>query len=215
MRRLLGWRTVIQQNLGNVQPSKMCSDTCDAESPKPMAKRFESLADYGPATLYILMEVARRILECAVFVPPQQPAEPFTRAKGARRIGHVLCPPTPDYRVKELQSMTPTAISTSTARRIACPLTVQYRFLVVPCNDFERHPRLVSCLNSDPSWAHNLMLPGIPWSSLGILTVVGSICKLGVRRSNAPEDHSSKSVKPTSRERYGNTEPSPRSWGKA
>src|SRR5271157_5516371 len=35
------------------------------------------------------------------------------------------------------------------------------------------------------------------------------LCKLGVRRSNAPEDHSSKSVKPKSRERYGNTEPSP------
>ena len=32
---------------------------------------------------------------------------------------------------------------------------------------------------------------------------------MGVRRSNAPEDYSSKSVKPTSRERYGNTEPKP------
>jgi len=32
---------------------------------------------------------------------------------------------------------------------------------------------------------------------------------MGVRRSNASEDYSSKSVKPTSRERYGNTEPSP------
>ena len=36
---------------------------------------------------------------------------------------------------------------------------------------------------------------------------------MGVRHSNAPEDHSSKSVKPRSRKRYGNTEPSPRNWG--
>ena len=36
-----------QQNLGNVQPGKMYRDTCVAESPKPMAKPFESLADYG------------------------------------------------------------------------------------------------------------------------------------------------------------------------
>ena len=35
--------------------------------------------------------------------------------------------------------------------------------------------------------AHNLMLARIPWSSLGILIIVGSLCKLGVRRSNAPE----------------------------
>jgi hypothetical protein len=60
VRRLLGWRTMIQQNLGNVQPGKMCSDTCVAESPKPVAKPFESVADYGSATLYILMEVATR-----------------------------------------------------------------------------------------------------------------------------------------------------------
>ena len=40
---------------------KMCSDTCVAESPKPMAKPFEGLADYGSATLYILMEVARSV----------------------------------------------------------------------------------------------------------------------------------------------------------
>lgn len=26
-----------------------------------------------------------------------------------------------------------------------CPLAVQYEFLAVPYNDFERHPRLVSC----------------------------------------------------------------------
>jgi hypothetical protein len=38
---------------------------------------------------------------------------------------------------------------------------------------------------------------------------------VGVRRSNAPEDHSSKSVKPTSRKRYGNTERSPGNSGKA
>ncbi len=50
-----------QQNLGNVQPGKMYRDTCVAESPKPMAKPFESLADYGSATLYILMEVARSV----------------------------------------------------------------------------------------------------------------------------------------------------------
>ena len=58
MRRLLDWRTMIQQNLGNVQPGKMCSDTCVAESPKPVAKPFESVADYGSATPSILMEVA-------------------------------------------------------------------------------------------------------------------------------------------------------------
>ena len=51
------------------------------------------------------------------------------------------------------------------------------------------------------------MLPRIPWSLLGILIM--ELLQLGVRRSNAPEDHSSKSVEPTSRERYGNTEPSP------
>jgi hypothetical protein len=45
VRRLLGWRTMVQQNLGNVQPGKMCSDTCVEESPKPMAKPFESVAD--------------------------------------------------------------------------------------------------------------------------------------------------------------------------
>jgi hypothetical protein len=44
-----------QRNLGNVQLGKMCSDTCVAESPKPVAKPFESVADYGSATLYILM----------------------------------------------------------------------------------------------------------------------------------------------------------------
>jgi hypothetical protein len=27
VRRLLGWRTMAQQNLGNVQPGTMCSDT--------------------------------------------------------------------------------------------------------------------------------------------------------------------------------------------
>jgi hypothetical protein len=46
---------------------------------------------------------------------------------------------------------------------------------------------------------HNLMLPRIPWSLLGILIM--ELLQLGVRRSNAPEDHSSKSVEPTSRER--------------
>jgi hypothetical protein len=40
VRRLLGWRTMIQQNLGNVQPG-MRGDTFVAESPKPMAKPFE------------------------------------------------------------------------------------------------------------------------------------------------------------------------------
>ena len=45
VRRLLGWRTMVQQNLGNVQPGKMCSDTCVEESPKPVAKPFESVAD--------------------------------------------------------------------------------------------------------------------------------------------------------------------------
>jgi len=40
-----------------------------------------------------------------------------------------------------------------------------------------------------------------------------SFYKLGVRRSNAPEDHSSKSMEPKSRERYRNTEPSPRNGG--
>ena len=32
---------------------------------------------------------------------------------------------------------------------------------------------------------------------------------MGVRRSDAPEDHSSKSVEPTSQERSSNTGPSP------
>jgi hypothetical protein len=41
---------MVQQNLGNVQPGKMCSDTCVAESPKPVAKPFESVADYGSST---------------------------------------------------------------------------------------------------------------------------------------------------------------------
>jgi hypothetical protein len=27
VRRLFGWRAMTQQNLGNVQPGKMCSDT--------------------------------------------------------------------------------------------------------------------------------------------------------------------------------------------
>jgi hypothetical protein len=58
VRRLLGRRTMIQQNLGNVQPGKMYSDTCVAESPKPVAKPFERVADHGSATLYVLMEVA-------------------------------------------------------------------------------------------------------------------------------------------------------------
>jgi hypothetical protein len=47
VRRLLGWRTTIQQNLGNVQPVEMCSDTCVAESPKPMTKPFEALLITG------------------------------------------------------------------------------------------------------------------------------------------------------------------------
>src|SRR5712672_1093264 len=55
------------------------------------------------------------------------------------------------------------------------------------------------------------MHPKIPWSPLGILIM--ELLQLSVRRSNAPEDHSSKSVEPTSRERYGNTEPSPRNSG--
>jgi len=42
---------------------------------------------------------------------------------------------------------------------------------------------------------HNLMLFRIPSNFLGILSC-RSFCKLGVRRSNAPEDHSSKSVEP-------------------
>jgi len=45
VRRLLGWRTTIQQNLGNVQRGQMCNDTCVAERPKPVAKPFESVAD--------------------------------------------------------------------------------------------------------------------------------------------------------------------------
>ena len=40
-------------------PGKMCSDTCSVES--PMEKSFESLADYGSATFYVLMEVARSV----------------------------------------------------------------------------------------------------------------------------------------------------------
>ena len=39
----------------------MCSDMCIAESPKPVAKPFESVADYRSATLYILIEVATRV----------------------------------------------------------------------------------------------------------------------------------------------------------
>jgi hypothetical protein len=37
----------------------MYSDTCVAES--PMAKPFESLLNYGSATLYVLMEVASSV----------------------------------------------------------------------------------------------------------------------------------------------------------
>jgi hypothetical protein len=43
VRRFLGWRTMIQQNLGNVQSGKMRSDTCVVESPKTVAKPFESV----------------------------------------------------------------------------------------------------------------------------------------------------------------------------
>ena len=49
---------MIRQNLGNLR-RKMCSDTCSAES--PMAKSFESLANYGSAAFYVLMEVARSV----------------------------------------------------------------------------------------------------------------------------------------------------------
>src|SRR5713226_8420893 len=47
-------------------------------------------------------------------------------------------------------------------------------------------------------WAHNLSLLRIP---KGFLEFLVERCKLGVRCSNVPEDYSSKSVKPTSRER--------------
>jgi hypothetical protein len=60
VRRLLGWHTMVQQNLGNVQPGKMCSDTGCGKY-EAGAKPFESIADYGSPTLYILMEVATSV----------------------------------------------------------------------------------------------------------------------------------------------------------
>lgn len=44
---------MVQQNLENVQPGKMCSDTGCGKS-ETGAKPFESVADYGSPTLYIL-----------------------------------------------------------------------------------------------------------------------------------------------------------------
>jgi len=44
--------------------------------------------------------------------------------------------------------------------RTACPLAVQYRFRAVPYNDFERHPRLVSCCDFFYLRAHNPKVGG-------------------------------------------------------
>jgi len=53
-------------------------------------------------------------------------------------------PTTRDYLVKELKP-DPDCNFNLVRMSDACRLTVQYPFLVVPYNDFERHPRLVSC----------------------------------------------------------------------
>src|SRR5258708_24229358 len=61
VRRLSGWRATIQQKLINVQQGKMCKYKCVAESPKSVAKPFESVADYGSAKLYIFVKVATSV----------------------------------------------------------------------------------------------------------------------------------------------------------
>ena len=80
--RLLGWRTMVQQNLGNVQPGQMCSDTRVAESPKKVTNRSKAFAVYGSPTPYTLMEVATSVV---------QPYEPSSQSQLSRtKVG----PPT-------------------------------------------------------------------------------------------------------------------------
>ena len=53
---------------------------------------------------------------------------------------------TPKLGATRVQSTTRLACVLSIYRELrACPFAVQYRLLAVPHNDFERHPRLVSC----------------------------------------------------------------------
>ena len=75
--------------------------------------------------------------------------------KLAHRAEAVLKCPSVPFNVNNLRSQSPLSrqrspFETQIGDRLqitvfACPSAVQYRFLAVPYNDFERHPRLVSC----------------------------------------------------------------------